>query len=57
MSGKVQGIRVQPGNLEKLDRLAKQLGISRVAVLNMVIAAIDEKQFVLQNTLRVPLSK
>ena len=57
MSDKVQGIRVQPGNLEKLDRLAKQLGISRVAVLNMMIAAIDEKQFVLQNTLRVPLSK
>ena len=57
MSDKVQAIRVQPGNLEKLDRLAKQLGVSRVAVLNMVIAAIDEKQFVLQNTLRVPLSK
>ena len=57
MSGKVQGIRVQPGNLEKLDRLAKQLGVNRVAVLNMVITAIDEKQFVLQNTLRVPLSK
>lgn len=57
MSDKVQGIRVYPANVDKLDRLAKQLGVSRVAILNMVIEAIDGQSFVRQNTLRVPLKK